>query len=400
MIFCGKRGNGSVISGDGKKVLVINTGGTIGMQKSDKGLTPDCEEFHRQLERIPELYAPDMPAWDMIDMEPLLDSSNIAVAEWNRMGETIAVHYEQYDGFVVLHGTDTMAYTASALSFMLENNQKPVILTGSQIPLFMIRTDARDNLITAIMLAADERIHEVCLYFGGKLLRGNRSMKYSADDLIAFVSPNYPPLAEAGIEIKLRKELLLPAGSPRLSGGGQSAQQNSDASSGGGQSAQQLSDVSSGGGQSAQRNSDTSSDGAVFSLCKLDNVPIGVLKVFPGIQFNLFDLIMTVTMKGIVVETFGAGNIPNISDALLPIIRKAAEHGTIIVVCSQCPHGTVSLGTYETSAKLKAAGAVSGYDITTEAAVVKLYYLFSKNLTHEEIREQMEQNLRGEISRS
>lgn len=335
---------------DRKKILIIYTGGTIGMIRTSKGYAPEKEKFHQLLDAIPELKAEEMPAWDVVDMDPLLDSSNITVHEWNTIGAMIAEHYEAYDGFVVLHGTDTMAYTASALSFTLRNNRKPVILTGSQIPLCEIRTDARDNLITAMMVASDDRVHEVCLYFGGKLLRGNRSIKYSADDLIAFESPDFPPLAEAGIEIRYNTSLLLPPG-----------------------------------------------EGA-FSLQTLQNVPIGVIKVFPGIQFELFDSIMTERLKGIVIETFGAGNIPGDADRVLPIVRKASENGTIIIVCSQCPHGTVMLGAYETSATLKKAGAVSGYDITTEAAVAKLYYLFSSGLSGEEIRRRMEQNLRGEIS--
>lgn len=318
---------------DRKKILIIYTGGTIGMIRTSKGYAPEKEKFHQLLDAIPELKAEEMPAWDVVDMDPLLDSSNITVHEWNAIGAMIAEHYEAYDGFVVLHGTDTMAYTASALSFTLRNNRKPVILTGSQIPLCEIRTDARDNLITAMMVASDDRVHEVCLYFGGKLLRGNRSIKYSADDLIAFESPDFPPLAEAGIEIRYNTSLLLPPG-----------------------------------------------EGA-FSLQTLQNVPIGVIKVFPGIQFELFDSIMTERLKGIVIETFGAGNIPGDADRVLPIVRKASENGTIIIVCSQCPHGTVMLGAYETSATLKKAGAVSGYDITTEAAVAKLYYLFSSGLS-------------------
>ena len=333
-----------------KRILIIYTGGTIGMMKTSRGYAPEKERFHRLLEAIPELKAEAMPDWEIVDMDPLLDSSNITVLEWNAIGSMIAEHYDRFDGFVVLHGTDTMAYTASALSFTLRNNSKPVILTGSQIPLCEIRNDARDNLITAVMIAAGSMVHEVCLYFGGKLLRGNRSIKYSADDLIAFDSPNLPPLAEAGIEIRYNPSLLLKP------------------------------------------------CGGSFSLQKLKNVPIGVIKVFPGIQFELFDSIMTEKLKGIVIETFGAGNIPGTSDALLPIIRKASENGTIIIVCSQCPHGTVTLGAYETSAALKSAGAVSGYDITTEAAVAKLYYLFSRELDEKEIRSRMERSLRGEIS--
>ena len=332
------------------KILIIYTGGTIGMMKTPRGYAPQKEAFHRLLEEIPELRSDSMPLWDIVDLDPLLDSSNITVLEWNRIGQRIASHYDAYAGFVVLHGTDTMAYTASALSFMLRNNRKPVILTGSQIPLCEIRTDARDNLITAMLLAADEMVHEVCLYFGGKLLRGNRSMKISADDLIAFDSPNYPPLAEAGIDIRYHTSALLPPCS----------------------------------GQ--------------FSLQILKNIPIGVIKVFPGIQFELFDSIMTDSLKAIVVETFGAGNIPGGGDKLLPIIRKAAENGTILIICSQCPHGTVALGAYETSSSLKEAGAVSGYDITTEAAVAKLYYLFSRGLGREEIKSRMERSLRGEIT--
>ena len=333
-----------------KRILIIYTGGTIGMMKTPLGYVPQKEAFHQLLGTIPELKAGGIPDWDVVDMDPLLDSSNMTVVEWNAIGGIIAENYDRYDGFVILHGTDTMAYTSSALSFTLRNNRKPVILTGSQIPLCELRNDARDNLITALMMAADNRVHEVCLYFGGKLLRGNRAVKYSADDLIAFDSPNYPPLAEAGIEIRYNTSLLLPPCDGR------------------------------------------------FSLQPLKKVPIGVIKVFPGIQFELFDSIMTEKLKGIVIETFGAGNIPGSADALLPIIRKSSENGTIIIVCSQCPHGTVTLGAYETSAALKSAGAVSGYDITTEAAVAKLYYLFSRELDRNGILDRMERSLRGEIT--
>ena len=333
-----------------KRILIIYTGGTIGMTRTDHGYAPQKEAFHQLLQQIPELYSSAMPDWDMVDMDPLLDSSNITVVEWNAIGEMIACSYQNYDGFVILHGTDTMAYTASALSFMLRKNNKPVILTGSQIPLCEIRNDARDNLVTALLIASCDLVHEVCLYFGGKLLRGNRSIKYSADDLIAFESPNYPVLADAGIEIRYHPSALLPP----------------------------------------------CKDG--FSLQHLENIPIGVIKVFPGIQFELFDSIMTDRLKGIVIETFGAGNIPRHHESLLPIIQKASDHGTIIIVCSQCPHGTVSLGAYETSVALKNAGAISGYDITTEAAVAKLYYLFSRGLPDQEIRNRMDRSLRGEIT--
>ena len=335
-----------------RKVLIIYTGGTIGMTATENGYVPQLESFRECMNAIPELRDGAMPEWEMTALSPLLDSSNMAVKDWNKIAAVIGEKYDEFDGFIVLHGTDTMAYTASALSFMLENLDKPVILTGSQIPLCEIRNDARDNLITALMIAGSGKVHEVCLYFGGKLLRGNRAIKYSADELIAFVSPNYPPIAEAGIDIRYNEKAMMPEAEGE------------------------------------------------FSLQLLDDsVPIGVIKVFPGIQFELFEQIMTEQLKGIVIETFGAGNIPGDGNALMPIIKKAFDNGTLIAVCSQCPQGSVSLGTYETSSALKKAGAVSGYDITTEAAVAKLYYLFSRGHDKEEIKSLMEQNLRGELSK-
>ena len=333
-----------------KNVLLIYTGGTIGMVRTPNGYAPKDGYFRAELDAIPALSMPEMPQWELYEMHPLLDSSNMTVAEWNKIAQLIAARYDAYDGFVVLHGTDTMAYTASALSFMLEGLSKPVVLTGSQIPLCEVRSDGRDNIITSILIAADDRVHEVCLYFGGALLRGNRATKYSADGLIAFVSPNYPPLADAGITIRYHENVLLPK-----------------------------------------------KQGAL-NLQLLDNVPIGVIKVFPGIQFSLFESIMTDKLRGIVIETFGAGNIPGDGNALLPIIRRAFEGGTVLTVCSQCPQGAVSLGAYETSNALKRAGAVSGYDMTTEAAVAKLYYLFSQGLSKERIKLDMERDLRGELT--
>lgn len=188
-----------------KRVLIIYTGGTIGMTRTENGYAPRAGYFRAALDAIPDLRAPEMPEWEFYELSPLLDSSNMTVREWNCIAELIAQKYDDYDGFVVLHGTDTMAYTASALSFMLDGLDKPVVLTGSQIPLCEIRSDGRDNLITALLIAGEGIVREVCLYFGGKLLRGNRATKYSADGLIAFVSPNYPSLAEAGISSNITK---------------------------------------------------------------------------------------------------------------------------------------------------------------------------------------------------
>ena len=333
-----------------KKICLIHTGGTIGMTRSEKGYVPKEGFLETMLDKIPDLKVDGMPSFSLYELSPLLDSSNMAVAEWNRIGEKVASLYPYYDGFVILHGTDTMAYTASSLSFMLENLDKPVILTGSQIPLCEVRSDGRDNLITSLLIAASGQVKEVCLYFGGKLLRGNRSTKISADGLLAFDSPNLQPLAEAGINIRYLPTLPPP---------------------------------------NAEK---------PFSFSPFIEVPIGVLKIFPGINFSLFGVVMTEKLKGVVLETFGSGNIPGEGNALLPIIRSAFAAGAVITVCSQCPQGTVSLGAYAASSELVEAGAVSGYDMTTEAAVAKLYYLFSKGYSKERIKELMETNLCGELS--
>jgi L-asparaginase len=246
-----------------------------------------------------------------------------------------------------------MAYTASALSFMLENLDKPVVLTGSQIPLSEIRSDGHDNLVTSVIIAADAKHREVLLYFGGRLLRGNRATKMSADSMIAFNSPNFPHLANAGMQIKYYPAVDQASRTP---------------------------------------------SGKPFSLCRFESVPIGVLKIFPGISFPVFENLLTEKLRGIVLEGFGAGNIPGEGHALLPIIRRAFEAGSIITVTSQCPQGTISLGTYKASTPLKMAGAVSGFDMTTEACVAKLYYLFSKGYDKDTVKTLMEKNLRGELT--
>lgn len=337
-----------------KRICIIHTGGTIGMIRSEHGYMPKAGYLETILDSISDLRDESMPLYDFYEMNPLLDSSDMAVNDWNKIGEEIAKRYDKYDGFVVLHGTDTMAYTSSALSFMLKNLNKPVILTGSQIPLCEVRSDGQDNLVTSLIIAGEGRVNEVCLYFGGRLLRGNRATKMSADGLLAFDSPNCPRLAEAGISIR-----YLPVPPPPKT-----------------------------------------EEKLPLDLRKFEDVPIGVLKVFPGISFPIFDKLMTEKLRGIVLETFGAGNIPGEGDSLLPIIRKAFNAGSVVAVCSQCPQGTVSLGTYATSSPLKEAGAVSGFDMTTEASVAKLYYLFSQNLSKEEIKRLMEENLRGELTKN
>jgi len=334
-----------------KRILLIYTGGTIGMDRSDNGYVPKTGFLTRILEVIPALHHETMPEWELYEMDPLLDSSNMTVLEWNLIGRVIEKNYDSFDGFVILHGTDTMAYTASALSFSLENLDKPVIITGSQIPLFEVRNDGLDNLLTSMIIAGEGKIREVALCFANELYRGNRATKLSATDLHAFGSPNYPPLAKIGTKVIYND--MIP-----------------------------------------QRISEEP-----FRVQELKKIPIGIIKVFPGIQFELFEEIMSESLKGIVLETFGAGNIPGSADAILPIIRKARDNGTVLVICSQCLQGSVSLGTYETSAALKNAGAVCAYDMTTEAAVAKLYYLFSKGLSAEEVKAKMEEDIAGEISK-
>ena len=384
-----------------KKICILYTGGTIGMVPTSHGYAPKSGYFRKALSRIDELKDPAMPEWELIEFEPLLDSSNIAVEQWNRMGHVIAENYNQYDGFVILHGTDTMAYTASALSFMLEGLNKPVILTGSQIPLCRLRSDARDNIITSLLIAAEGRVREVCLYFGGKLMRGNRSTKSSADGLLAFDSPNFPNLASVGIDIAYNK-ILTTSFRDSLTFCGSEISVSGGAA---GYSGTAIPDKTAEyrGAETLDRTAEyreaaipDESVSEEFHLTEFRHAAIGVIKIFPGIQFRLFEPIMTEGLNGIVLETFGTGNIPAYGSELLPMIRRAFENGTIVCVCSQCPQGTVRLGAYETSSMLTDAGAVSGGNMTTEAAIAKLYYLFSLGLSRNEIKANMETPLRGE----
>lgn len=334
-----------------KRVCILYTSGTIGMIPTNQGYAPKRNYFATQLDEISQLKHRQMPEWDVVEFDPLLDSSNIAVPQWTAIGKEICKRYDAYDGFVVLHGTDTMSYTASALSFMLEGLTKPVIFTGAQIPLCELRSDGRDNLIDSIVIAGEGIVKEVCLYFAGHLLRANRSTKLSAEDLAAFASPNYPPLADVEINIKYHKQALhLPPQSER------------------------------------------------FHMTELHSASIGVLKLFPGIQFELFEPLISEKLSGVVLETFGQGNIPDHNRPLVDGIRRASENGTIITVCSQCYQGGAKLGAYATSNDLKESGAVSCYDMTTEAAVAKLYYLFSLGCCPQDIKRLMQTNLRGEMT--
>lgn len=334
-----------------KKVCIIHTGGTIGMLRTPLGYAPKEGHMAAVLENIPELSSPEMPEVELIEMTPLLDSSNVSLDEWNRIGQCISDRYHDFDGFVVLHGTDTMAYTASALAFMLRGLGKPVVLTGSQIPFSEIRNDARGNLLTAVLLAARDDLFEVCLYFGGHLLRGVRATKLSADKLVAFISPNERPLAECGVDIRIDFEELLPKPTEP------------------------------------------------FHFLPFVQQNIAVLKVFPGIQFDIFENIVTDGLGGIVLEAFGSGNVPmNGDNGLSQILKRARDCGTAVVIVTQCLHGTARPGLYSVSAELGSQDIIVGLDMTVEAAVTKLYALLTAGLKGRELKEQMEHSICGELT--
>lgn len=319
------------------------------MVKTDHGYAPMQGYVQTALANMPTLLHADMPDYIIKEYEPLLDSSNMTVNDWNRIAADIADAYDEFDGFVVFHGTDTMAYTASALSFMLENLGKPVILTGSQIPLSEVRNDAVDNVITSLWLCAHQPIHEVCIYFSHNLLRGNRAQKVSAEQFNAFDSPNFPHLAEFGIDISLHHHLLLP-----------------------------LSDQP-------------------FHLQTIRPHFIANFRLFPGFATDVLGYVLQKSLQGLVLETYGAGNAQNNDPRFLALLEDACQRGVIIVNCTQCQQGRVEMDQYATGYTLKKAGIISGHDMTPEAAHCKLLYLLSKYADVSRIKALMETNLCGEL---
>ena len=337
-----------------KSILVIYTGGTIGMIQNPKtgALQPfDFDQMYKQMPILKNLNY----LIDFYSFSPLIDSSNMNPEFWVKLALLIEENYERYDGFVVLHGTDTMAYSASALSFMLENLNKPVIFTGSQLPMGVIRTDGRENFITSIEIAAAMKddlsvVPEVAIYFEDQLLRGNRTTKFNAENFDAFFSGNYPVLANVGVHIKYNYNNIRKSNFKKLK---------------------------------VHKNFDNN---------------IGILKLFPGInKATVKSIVNTMGMKAMLLETFGSGNAPT-DKWFLDILEQAIKNELIILNVTQCKSGSVEIGKYETSVDLGRIGVIGGNDITTESAITKLMYIFGEGYSNNKIRQLLEKSLRGEMT--
>lgn len=338
------------------KVLMIYTGGTIGMVENSNNGTLEPFDFTHINNHIPEIKRLNFSV-DHIVFQPVIDSSNVTPEHWQKMVSIIETNYDLYDGFVILHGTDTMAYTASALSFMIENLSKPIILTGAQLPIGKLRSDARENLITALEIAADKdeskkpKIQEVCIFFQNYLLRGNRTTKVNADNFNAFKSYNYPFLAKSGINIIYNDNVLL------------------------------------------KHNPDKQ-----IKFHYYLDTNVAVLKVFPGINPDIVNAILHIKgLKGLVLETYGKGNAPEL-DWFINSIMEAANRGITIVNITQCEIGYVDMSKYQTGVRLKEAGVISGADSTVEAALTKMMILLGHNVDTNQMRVKMSSTFCGEIS--
>ena len=339
-------------------ILLIYTGGTIGMKEDPRDLTLKPFDFSQILESVPELRKFAMKI-DSYTFTPLIDSSDVKPSMWRELAEIIRDRYDRYDGFVVLHGTDTMAYSASALSFMLDNLSKPVIFTGSQLPVGRPRTDGKENLISAVEIAASKEddgsatVPEVAIFFNSVLIRGNRATKVSATSFDAFASPNFPPLAEAGISIRFNRGLI-----HRPANGG-----------------------------------------APFGIHTDLDTRVSILKLHPGITEQVVrDILLGSQTRAVIIETYGSGNATS-EPWFVDIVREADRRGKVMVNVTQCLSGEVDMDIYATGRTLKDAGVLSGYDATTESVLGKLFYLLGKSDDNEKVKQLMAKNLKGEISK-
>lgn len=336
-----------------QKLLIIYTGGTIGMIKDEKGVLNPFN-FDNLTNYIPSLnsFAADIHTHSF---ECPIDSSDVDIDFWHHLVEVIECNYNYFDGFIILHGTDTMSYTASALSFMLENLAKPIILTGSQLPLGLIRTDGRENIVAAIELACMKKneaplIQEVCVYFENSLYRGNRTKKNSSQNFDAFISPNYPPLADVGIDIVIHENNLW------------------------------------------------KNENKELIVHKSLSNDIAILKFFPGISLTAIDATLNISnLKALIIETYGSGNLPT-NPILISRLEKAINKGLIVLNISQCPSGKVQQGKYATSLSLENIGVISGKDMTIEAAVTKLMFVLGNNYNLKKAKDILLNSLCGEIS--